>query len=303
MDAVLAIDLGGSKFLVGAVTPEGQLLYRERFVWRGTRPGEILSQILPAARAVLGRFPACRAVGVTIPGLADPEAGMWVSSSFLGIRDFPIAAALERELGLPVRIENDCNACALAEWMFDGRAGDADLFYMTVSNSIGGALLSGGQVRSGAFGRAGEIGLLPVERLPDGGVRLPLEEAASGRGLAAAYARLCGRNGEAVPATELARRAAGGDSAAREVFRWEGIYLGEALAVVCNLLDPAQVVLGGGVALSYEQFSASLLQTLQKASGRPAAALPLVGPTCLGYEGALLGAAATALAGSSRQKF
>ena len=90
---------------------------------------------------------------------------------------------------------------------------------------------------------------------------------------------------------DIAQRAREGEPAALAAYELEGTYLGKMLAVACNLLNPAKVVLGGGVSLAFPLFASTLRQTLWGRLYRAANPNLAVAPTELGYDGGLLGAA------------
>ena len=198
MKEILCVDIGGSKYMVGVITPEGKILYSRKVLWKGEagNPGRILGNIIQTVDEVLEKHPLCRKnpMGMTIPGLADPEKGVWRSSEFLGVFNLPVGSLFQRRYGVPLKMENDANACAYAECFFGEGRMCKDFLYLTVSNSIGGALCLNGEIYTGAWGEAGEFGMCPAEDLleKNAAVRRPLELLASGRGLSDNYYRLKG---------------------------------------------------------------------------------------------------------------
>lgn len=299
---VLAVDIGGSKYVTGFVTESGECLWKERRLWQTISAEAVMEQLKEAIGESLARAKAeglnVRAIGLTIPGLADSAAGVWVSARFMGIYDLPIAALLQEEFSLPVWLDNDCQACALAEKRFGGCADCEDFLYLTVSNGVGGALFLNGKLYYGASGFAGEMSQLPVAgSYPD--ECQTLETMASGRALARRYLELGGcpaEDGTDPGGDLLARRADAGDGAALEAFRQEGYYLGRGILAAGKLTDPARVVIGGGLSLVFDYYKETLIGTLH-AGYKGRALPPVVVPTALGYDGGLLGAAAVALRG------
>jgi glucokinase len=243
-------------------------------------------------------------MGATIPGLADPTRGLWVEASFSGIRDFPFGPVMEQEFGLPVSIDNDCNACALAERVFGCCRGVDDFIWITVSNGIGGCVFLKGAPYAGGSGNAGEIGHVVVEEGPAArpckcGSAGCVEMHASGPAVATNYLSLGGAQciaGEPPSAKSIEALARGGDKTALAAYELEGLYLGRAVAAAVNLLNPRKVVIGGGVSLGFDLFWPSLERTLRSRIYRRANPSLIVEPTALGYNAALLGAAALAFA-------
>ncbi len=302
-DPVLAIDIGGSKLSTGLVAADGTVLKKEIAAWDALDADSVMRTILAAARRMLepGSGPTPAAVGVNIPGLADPERGIWIEAVFSGIRNVPIGTLLSEALGLPVRIDNDVNNCALAESRFGACRGTADFVWLTVSNGCGGAVFLDGHVYRGAFGSAGEFGHIRVE--DEGGYRCGcgndgcLEAQAAGPGLARRYREAGGArtDGRDATAREIAERARNGERLALEVYGREGYYLGKALAAVLNVLNPAKAVVGGGISAAFDLFEPEMVRTIERMTYREASRRVSVEKTGLGYDAALVGAATLAL--------
>lgn len=298
----LSFDVGGSKYIVGLVSRFGRVMEMRRGVWRALTEECVLDTLLQAAKELLqttGAKPL--ACGVTIPGLADPQRGLWVEASFSGIRNFPICRCLTESLGLPAYCDNDGQAYALAEMVFGACRGVQDFVYMNVSNGIGGALVSGGRLLYGNNGNASEPGhccVIPGGRLCKCGSRGCLEMHAAGPGISRNYQEAGGSPGsDGKPATaeEIAGRARAGEALAQEIFQLEGQLLGRILAMEINLLNPRKVILGGGVALAYDLFGPSLEETVREQVYRGANPDYVIEPTSLGYLAGLYGGAAIAV--------
>jgi glucokinase len=301
-ELALAVDIGGSKFLVGLVKSSGEILCVEKHPWTELSPNGIVRDIKGAVRSLLGANPGMSPtiMGATIPGLADPKKGLWVEASFSGIRNLPFASIMETEFGLPSRIENDVNASAMAEKLF-GCCKEVDHFtWVNVSNGIGGAIFINGSLYSGSSGNAGEIGHVIVEEGPNArpckcGLIGCAEMHAAGPGLARNYLSLGGRweiDGRPPTALSIAGLAKAGDIISKKTYELEGIYLGRAIGGAVNLLNPEKVVIGGGVSLGFDLFWPSLSKTLETHVYGNANPGLVVEPTALGYHAALLGAAA-----------
>jgi len=243
------------------------------------------------------------AAGATIPGLADSAKGIWCYAPFSGISEIPIVRILEEKLGLPVYIENDVNACAVGEKMFGNCREDSDFLWMTVSNGIGGAFFLNGKLYTGSCSNAGEIGHLTVEE-HDGalcgcGKRGCLEAMASGKGIERAYAE---KTGESKTAQEIAELAKSGSEAAKEVFRAAGQYIGKAISLSVNLLNIQKVIVGGGVSQSFDLWKASMEQAVVNFLFQKANPCLQIEQTGLGYDAALIGAAAVAMENIKKEK-
>ncbi len=299
--AVLAVDIGGSKLMTGLIAPNGELFYKRRYLWSNLQEKTVLREVGAAAAEALGQAAALgllvTAAGVTIPGLTDPAAGVWVEASFSGIRGVPLAAILSERLEIPVYLENDAKASALAEQQFGGGRGVRNFLYLTISNGVGGAYVADGALQYGATGSAGEVGhtvVVPGGRRCNCGLHGCLEMYAAGPGLVQTYQEL---GGTATPANgeSIAQKAADGEAAALETFELQGHYLGQVIGGACNLLNPEKVILGGGLSLAFEWYEKPLLKHLHKNMYHAANPNVTVEPTVLRYDGGLYGAAATAL--------
>lgn len=301
---LLAIDIGGSKFITGLMDTDGSILYSERREWDGLTQDDVQRQIIEGLRDTQAKnpelFARVKAGGVTIPGFADPIKGVWVDADFIKIKNFPLCDILQAEFGIPFFADNDCNACALAEQYFGGAKDCQNFLYLTVSTGIGGAVVLNEKLYYGAFDHSGEIGLCILEKAgfaSDSGTPGVLEAQASGRGLVQNYLASGGRteiDGQQPDGRILSRLAAEGDPAALAAMDLEGRYLGRAIGDICSLLAPQKVILGGGISLLFDQYAPAL----RREFARICPVDTKVEATQLGYMGAFLGAGALALRGA-----
>ncbi|MCL2711228.1 MAG: ROK family protein [Planctomycetaceae bacterium] len=238
-------------------------------------------------------------IGITIPGLADPVNGIWVYACFSGIRDVPIAKILSEKYGKPVFIDNDVNACALAERRFGICKETNDFLWITVSNGIGGGLVLGGKVYAGHFGNAGEVGHFCV--VEKNGFRCGcgndgcLEAEAAGPGIARRYAALLGKEPPDFSAEKIAELARAGNETALSVFGTTGRLIGKAASYAVNLLNLEKVVIGGGVSNSFDLLLPSMEASFREKLFRDANPRAVFEKTALGTNAGLAGAVAVAL--------
>jgi len=303
-DAVLAIDIGGSKLVAGLVADDGEILCKEKTGWARLDGDSVMRTIFEVSERMLADHKGVRvrAIGANIPGLADADKGLWVEACFSGIRNVPIAAQLTKRFRLPAYIDNDVNNCALAEKLFGVCRDCTDFAWLTVSNGCGGALFLNNRVYRGVHGTAGEFGHIIVEEnggYPCGcGNTGCLEAQAAGPGIVRRFVALGGpENTEGIPidASKIAELAKTGDSVAKAVFEREGYYIGKAISAVINATNPQKIVVGGGVAGSFDLFYPELLKTVSNMTYREASKQTTIEKTGLGYDAALVGAAALAL--------
>lgn len=235
--------------------------------------------------AVVATLPTAGAVGVGTPGWTTADGRCVVYSPNLPWRDEPLAERLEQRLGVPVRLENDANAAAWGEFRF-GAGRDADgLVALTLGSGVGGALVVKRALVRGRHGCAGEIGHCVVEtagRPCACGRRGCAENYISGRALQRALAEL------AVDSTDPAADAQRAD----EVFAEFGRFVGLALADTVLLVNPDLVVIGGGVADSFDRFGGSATRSLAEALGANWQGLaPPIVPAQLGVKAGRIGSA------------
>ncbi|MDI9438512.1 MAG: ROK family protein [Limnochordia bacterium] len=197
-------------------------------------------------------------IGVAVPGIVQEDTGVVRLSTFLQWREVSVGSQLEAALGVPVLVQRNGNASALAECHLNGEQTATDLLYVHLGDGIGAGLVLDGRIYSGRTGRAGEIGHNIVD--PHGpqclcGNRGCLEVLVSGNALARQGQELAasGRSSclqEAAKEAEITAAvviaaAVQGDAAARELVATAGRYIGKAMAGIVNLLDMDEVVLGG----------------------------------------------------------
>lgn len=295
-----AIDFGGTKLLVGLVSSDGTVLAQQRVPtpYQGG-PAGVADQAVLMLRNLLAQEGITTAqlagLGSTVPGLAETRKGILRLAPALGWRDVPFAQMLADRTGVEARIANDVNACALAEQRFGVGRGVESLVWITVSTGVGGSVVLDGKIVEGASGIAGEIGHLVVE---EGGYtcgcghRGCLEAMAAGP----AIARRARESGlQVADSAEVATLARSGDPIARRILTETAVYLGRAIAFCYNLLDPDMVVIGGGVGQSFDLLLPTLDAVVADRAIRLADRPHRIMPTGLGYEAALVGAAALVL--------
>ena len=209
--------------------------------------GDLTDALMAVAEQCEGGVESLLGVGVGVPGgVADPGDGV-VNADILGWRGLPLGKRLRSSLGLPVLVDNDVNALAVAERLYGRGRTHRDFLIVTIGVGIGAAIITGGNVYRGAHGDAGELGHTPVD--PAGprcvcGNRGCLEAIIGDRALLAeAHRREILAPGRDI--ADLRAAADGGDAAAQAVFAGAGEILGRAVATLVNVIDPETVVLYG----------------------------------------------------------
>jgi glucokinase len=267
-DLTVGVDLGGTKIAAGVVDPKGELISHVR-VPTPSDPDLILDAITGAVREARRGSGDVRAIGVGVAGYVDARRASVRFGPNLRWRDKPVRFPLERATGLPVVVENDANAAAWGEFCYGAGSGYDDMVMATLGTGLGGGFISGGRLFRGRFGMAGEIGhyrVVPgglacgcgqsgcMEQYASGAAhtRRAREQAAGEPDRAAMLLAL----GDGTPAgikdghiTDAARR---GDPFAIGLFEQTGRWVGQALADLAAILDPAVFVIGGGLSQTGE---------------------------------------------------
>jgi glucokinase len=242
---LLGFDIGGTKCSVTLGTGAGEIVETVRFPTQGG-PDTVLDRLSGAAGELEARHPqlAPAACGVSCGGPLDSRRGLVLSPPNLpGWDHVPVTSRLGAALGVPCFLENDANACALAEARLGAGRGASSVVFCTMGTGFGAGLVLDGRLYRGACDGAGEIGhvRLTGEGPVGYGKAGSVEGYAGGSGIAA-LARL--RLGEELDAKRLAEMAGDGDAGALAVYSQVGRMLGRALAIVVDVLNPEVIVLG-----------------------------------------------------------
>ncbi|WP_240606305.1 ROK family protein [Euzebya rosea] len=253
----LGIDVGGTKILGALVDDRGTVL-QQRVVPTPKEDEPLLQAIVEVASGLLDGAAADLPVGLGFPGLITRD-GVARYGPNISLREFPLRARLEDELGRPVLVDNDATAATWAEFVIGaGREARADMLMFTLGTGVGGGLVIGGRIVRGSQGFAGELGHLIID--VDGasgpsGIPGELEAYSAGNaiGRMANHAFLQGHfigtllEGAVAPTGEqVTRGALQGVEPAIEILARAGRYLGIAAAGLVNCLDPELIVVGGG---------------------------------------------------------
>jgi predicted NBD/HSP70 family sugar kinase len=233
---------------------------RQRDLSAAHDPATVIEVAADVVRELAGEDAAGRGqvlgVGVGIGGHVDSRAGLVVRSGILGWTGVPLAAPLAAATGLPVVIDNDVNALAIAERWFGAGRGIRSFVLVTVGPGIGSAFLLNGEPLTGASGLAGELGHIPVrlDGAPCGcGNRGCLETITSDQSI---LRDIAARGGTRYPgiAAAIEQARSGADPVAAAAFESMGTALGRALATVCNLFNPERIILTGERAAAYDLY-------------------------------------------------
>jgi glucokinase len=312
----IGFDIGGTKIL-GVVTDQNGTVVAEE---RDESPegfGDIVDSAATMANALQQRVAEDRelqgeivAIGVGIAGLVDGNGVLRYGPNLPGVIDAPVRDALAKRTGVPVVVDNDANVAGWGEVRFGAAAGSRDALLVTLGTGIGGAIVLDGAVLRGAHGFAAEIGHFTLDR--DGplcacGERGHWEAIASGSalgrmarelvatGAGAAILAAAGGDAAAVNGHHVGAAAAGGDVDALELLRVYSDNVALGLSALANILDPAIIVISGGLVtlgdLLFAPLRQAFLAHIEAPEHRPS--VPIV-PATLGERAGAIGAAAIA---------
>jgi glucokinase len=296
----VGVDVGGTKVAAALLDESGTVLRRSRAETESTQYRSLVGGIVAAVREVSSDH-AVDAVGLAIAGNVAADGSHVLFSPHLPLAGEPLAGDLSRELGLSVLIDNDANAAAWAEHVCGAGQGSADMLFVALGTGLGAGLVLGGALYRGHHGFAGEAGHITVVvggRSCPCGSRGCWERYASGTALVAQYLEHGGDPEVGGPG--ITALATSGDTKALTAVTDVGEWLGRGLASLVAVLDPAVIVVGGGVSeagdLLLDPARRLMRENVTGAERRP---LPPVVAATLGNDAGVVGAALLAAGHSS----
>ena len=262
MTLAIGVDVGGTKVAAGVVDEHGEIIAQLRRSTPAASPPRTEQAIADVVTELLARYEVA-AIGLGAAGFVDSDRATMLFAPNLAWRLEPLKRRVEERLGRTVVVENDANASAWAEARFGAARGYRDVMLVAVGTGIGAAIIIGGELYRGRWGIAGEPGhfrVVPDGRLCGCGNRGCWEQYSSGSALVAEAREFARRNPEGairllqlggtpegISGTEITQAAREGDPAALRCFQTVGSWLGQGLADLAAILDPACFVIAGGV--------------------------------------------------------
>jgi glucokinase len=277
-DNVMGVDIGGTKIAAGRVRFDGGQITIDGALVTETRASQGLEVSLAQLWSVMERTVTkdVQAIGICAPGPLHQSTGVILNPPNLpGWSDVPLCEMAANKFGLPVKLENDCNAAALAEARYGAGRGHSVVFYAAIGTGIGSGIVIDGKVFQGANGSAGEAGHITID------YQSPVVCGCGAPGCIEGLA-----SGSAI--------ARSGDHESAELADRLGAQLSAWLASIVSLLDPGIVVLGGGVmngALGQALFT-RLRQNVPRLTVNPYAGGTQIMPAYFGEQAGIVGAAA-----------
>jgi glucokinase len=295
---ILGVDIGGTKVAVGLVNTGGKILTQARQPMVANGTAEAALQAVTSAIDSLGLSAAAgqlQSIGICSPGPLNPRTGIVLNPPNLPCwRNFPLAERIAAKYRVPVKVDNDANAAALAETRWGAARGYRYVFYTCIGTGIGTGIVLDGQIYHGRTGSAGEGGHVSIDyRGPvcGCGKRGCIEALAAGPAIAARARSKLGAepsrrssildlaqgNLAAVTSDMVGRAYAAGDPLAEEILHETVEFLAAWLGNIVDMLDPDVIVMGGGVAAMLKPFFDEIKQRLPRWCVNPRAAeIPLL---------------------------
>ncbi|HYO51784.1 ROK family protein [Archangium sp.] len=303
----LGIDLGGTFARAAVVDAQGNILASTKMALGERSPSAVVESIAHAAKvAVDTAGTPVRACGVGAAGQIHGETGVLAVGPNLGWRNVPLGEMLRTRLGYPVRVVNDLAAAAWGELNAGAGRGAQDMYTVFVGSGVGSAIIAGGRLVHGSGGVAGELGHIKV--VPNGrrcgcGESGCLEAYVGGHNLIAqtrellatgrshVLLELTGGDPARVTPVMLEQAAEAGDAEAREIYERASLMLALAVANQVTVLNPARLILGGGVLLHCPGIRRRVVEGVQAFASTTSREGLIISDAELGDDSGLIGAA------------
>jgi glucokinase len=273
----IGVDVGGTKVAAGLVDSVGEITHQTRIPMAAAEAAAGLAAVTSAIDSVRaaadldrGLLGLISGIGICAPGPLDPRTGVVINPPNLpGWRDFPLAALISKSYHLPVRVDNDGNAAALAEALWGAGRGYRNVFCATIGTGIGTGIVFDGRIYHGRTGAAAEGGHMTIdyrgprcgcgklgciEALASGPAiaRRAVEKIASGR--SSSILELAGGHLDCITTQMVGKAYIAGDPLAREVLQETAMFLTVWLGNIVDLLEPDVMIIGGGAASMLQPF-------------------------------------------------
>ena len=298
----IGIELSGSKLRAARVNDEGVISER---LEAQTEVDGLVGQVAKLVKDLRQSANGIEAVGIAIPGLVNRQSDQVIASKDLpGVVRETLHAELMEATGIRFELENDANAAAYGEFKIGAGRGTSNLFYITIGEGIGGAIIIDGKLWTGASGFAGEVGHITIDTEGSEcqcGNTGCLETVASApnivrranerlyRDSTSSLSRLAMNKN--FTADDMAREAKEGDDFSLMMIERTGKYIGTGVASVINLLNIERVVLGGGVMQAGELILNPIIQEAKRRAFQPCFDATQIVAAALGEDAATIGAA------------
>jgi glucokinase len=301
----LGIDIGGTKCAVIAGTEEMKIIRKISFPTETSKgPSYAINLLLDSATEIINNPETGRlkAIGISCGGPLDSISGIIQSPPNLpGWDDIHIVDLFKEKFLVPVFLQNDANACALAEWKFGAGKGTRNMVFLTFGTGMGGGIIINGRLYSGTNDLAGEVGHI---RLADEGPKAygkkgSFEGFCSGTGIALLAKQIIKEKFalsqpvsfckniediDKISARDVAEAAFAGDKTAIKILEISGEYLGKGLSILIDILNPQKIVIGSIYTRCRQFIEPACLEVIMREALEPARAVCSIVPADLGEQ-------------------
>ncbi len=300
---LIGVDIGGTKIAIVLGSMDGEILKKIKFPTDSSYR-DTLGKICNHIKKIAGDFDnsAVKAIGISCGGPLNSQTGVILSPPNLpGWDEVPICEIISRETGIDSFLENDANACALAEWIWGAGKGTENMIFLTFGTGLGAGLILNGALYEGTSGLAGEVGHIRLsENGPVGhGKAGSWEGFCSGGGLSRQYQKLFGKekSGE-----EICNLANNGDDKALQVINNSATYLGLGISILLDILNPQKVIIGSVYSRNVALFREKMIDAIDREALSLSAADCQVVPAALGESLGDMAALGVAINGLRKMK-
>ncbi len=310
---VVGVDLGGTTVKTGLVSSDGRIVYQNKFPSNAVlKQDDVLRQIESSIRDATDHSDGAtvRGIGIGSPGMVDDDGNVKAPPNFADFDNVPLRKKIEDIFSIPVQVENDANAAAIAESRFGAGKPFPDFLFVIWGTGVGGGIILNRKIFRGPTGGAGEIGHICVAYQ---GVQCNcgswgcVEAYVGQKYLSQRTAEKLKKNPKSrivemvegnldrIEPVYIARAAKEGDVFAREVLLEAGLLLGVALGAVMNTMDLRVSIIGGGISGAGEFVMDAVKKSVQNHVLKPHRPDIKVLPAKLGNDAGILGAAGLVL--------
>lgn len=306
----VGVDIGGTKVAAGLVDANGEILSHERvpMISNSTAQDGLNAVLSAVSKVIASARTDVAGIGICAPGPLDPLTGVVLNPPNVPCwRNFPLAESVQKQYSVPVKVDNDANAAALAETRWGAARGYKQVFYATIGTGIGTGIVFNGRIYHGRTGTGAEGGHASVdyhgptcpcgkpgcvEMLASGTAIARRARELISAGMKSCISELVGGDVSKITGEIVANAYTAGDSLAREILGHAADAMTVWLSSMIDVLDPDVIVIGGGGAALYSPFFSQIQARVPKITLNPRASeVPIVAAR-YGAEAGIAGGAA-----------
>jgi len=273
----IGIDLGGTNLKAAVVDSSGHIVHKNMQPTNADMGYDyVLTELKNSIKTLLNAYKGIESIGVGVPGVVNNDGTILIAPNLQGWKDIELSKILQNEFNLPIAVDNDANAAAIAEFELGAGKNDDSFIYVTLGTGVGGCIIYNREIFRGETGGAGEIGHTIINAneklIQDKPYRTGIVEEYTGRNqitelgkkIIAQYPDSLLHNYDRPDPFFITQAIEDGDQAARLIFSQVGYYLGIGLSTVVNILDISALIFGGGISLSHHILLDTALLTMKQ---------------------------------------